>query len=167
MISSELSNRKEITVFKRKIEREQFRKAFVVAFMLLTTLVTGIFFLTITEPFSLLELSKKEGLKKVYVHIFTDGRDVSPTSGIKYIEALEKYMKKLGVGKIASLGGRYYGMDRDTNFDRVEKAYNAMVVGTSVKEAKKVWKESKALWSCLCSSRETLLWSWTRSIDMV
>lgn len=57
MISSELSNRKEITVFKRKIEREQFRKAFVVAFMLLTTLVTGIFFLTITESFSLLELS--------------------------------------------------------------------------------------------------------------
>ena len=52
-------------------------------------------------------------------------------------------MKKLGVGKIASLGGRYYGMDRDTNFDRVEKAYNAMVVGTSVKEAKKVWKESQ------------------------
>lgn len=52
-------------------------------------------------------------------------------------------MKKLGVGKIASLGGRYYGMDRDTNFDRVEKAYNAMVVGTSVKEAKKAWKESQ------------------------
>ena len=97
----------------------------------------------INHLFSLLELTKKEGLKKVYVHIFTDGRDVSPTSGIKYIEALEKYMKKLGVGKIASLGGRYYGMDRDTNFDRVEKAYNAMVVGTSVKEAKKVWKESQ------------------------
>lgn len=97
----------------------------------------------INHLFSLLELSKKEGLKKVYVHIFTDGRDVSPTSGIKYIESLEKYMKKLGVGKIASLGGRYYGMDRDTNFDRVEKAYNAMVVGTSVKEAKKAWKESQ------------------------
>ena len=97
----------------------------------------------INHLFSLLELSKKEGLKKVYVHIFTDGRDVSPTSGIKYIEALEKYMKKLGVGKIASLGGRYYGMDRDTNFDRVEKAYNAMVVGTSIKEAKKAWKESQ------------------------
>lgn len=52
-------------------------------------------------------------------------------------------MKKNKIGKIASIGGRYYGMDRDTNFDRVEKAYNAMVVGTSVKEAKKAWKESQ------------------------
>lgn len=86
----------------------------------------------INHLFALLDLMKMERVENVYVHVFTDGRDVSPTSGIKYIDALLKYMKKIGVGKIASLGGRYYGMDRDNNFDRLEKAYNAMVVGTSV-----------------------------------
>ena len=62
---------------------------------------------------------KNNGVKNVYIHIFTDGRDVSPTSGIKYIEALEKKLKTIGIGSIASIGGRYYGMDRDNRFDRV------------------------------------------------
>lgn len=98
----------------------------------------------INHLFALLDMVKKFELKKVYVHIFTDGRDVSPTSGIKYIELLEKYMKKIGIGKIASIGGRYYGMDRDNNFDRIEKCYDAMVIGTEVKEAKEVWKNSQS-----------------------
>ncbi len=98
----------------------------------------------INHLFALLDMVKKFELKKVYVHIFTDGRDVSPTSGIKYIELLEKYMKKIGIGKIASIGGRYYGMDRDNNFDRIEKCYEAMVIGTEVKEAKEVWKNSQS-----------------------
>ena len=98
----------------------------------------------INHLFALLDMVKKFDLKKVYVHIFTDGRDVSPTSGIKYIELLEKYMKKIGIGKIASIGGRYYGMDRDNNFDRIEKCYEAMVIGTEVKEAKEVWKNSQS-----------------------
>ena len=97
----------------------------------------------INHLFALLELAKKENLTNVYIHIFTDGRDVSPVSGLSYIEALEKYTQKIKLGKIASIGGRYYGMDRDNNLDRVEKAYNAMVIGTKEKSAKEVWKESQ------------------------
>ena len=86
---------------------------------------------------------KNTNVNNVYIHIFTDGRDVSPTSGIKYIEELEKKLKSLGIGSIASIGGRYYGMDRDNRFDRVEKAYNAMVTGTEVRDVKKVWYDSQ------------------------
>jgi len=96
----------------------------------------------INHLFSLLDLMKKEKLKDVYVHIFTDGRDVSPTSGIKYIEVLEKKMKSLGIGKIASISGRYYGMDRDSRWDRVEKSYLAMTSSSDVMDVKKVWKKS-------------------------
>ena len=91
----------------------------------------------------LLDMAKNEGLNKVYVHVFTDGRDVSPTSGIKYITMLENYMKKIGLGKIASVGGRYYGMDRDNNFDRVEKAYIAMVTGTKEMSASEIWNSNQ------------------------
>lgn len=91
----------------------------------------------------LLDMTKNEGLNKVYVHVFTDGRDVSPTSGIKYITMLENYMKKIGLGKIASVGGRYYGMDRDNNFDRVEKAYIAMVTGTKEMPASEIWNSNQ------------------------
>ena len=96
----------------------------------------------INHLFSLLELAKKEKLDKVYIHIFTDGRDVSPTSGIKYIEALEKKIKNLGIGKIASISGRYYGMDRDNRWDRVEKTYKVLTEETPIREVKKYWKES-------------------------
>ncbi len=96
----------------------------------------------INHLFSLLELAKKENVKEVYIHIFTDGRDVSLTSGIKYIEALEKKMKTLGIGKIASIAGRYYGMDRDNRWDRIEKSYKVMTEDTPVKDVKKVWKEN-------------------------
>ncbi len=79
--------------------------------------------------YGLLELAKKAGLKKVYVHCFMDGRDVAPTSGIDFVDELEDKMKTIGVGKIASVMGRYYAMDRDNRWDRVQKAYAAMVYG--------------------------------------
>ena len=96
----------------------------------------------INHLFSLLELAKKEQVNKVYIHIFTDGRDVSPTSGIKYIEALEKKIKNLGIGKIASISGRYYGMDRDNRWDRIEKTYKVLTEESPIREVKKYWKES-------------------------
>ena len=97
----------------------------------------------INHLFALLDLCKKEKVGDVYIHIFTDGRDVSPTSGIKYIEALEKKIKSIGLGKIASISGRYYGMDRDNRFDRVKKSYDVMTTPGEIKEVKKVWKESQ------------------------
>ncbi|MBQ8192731.1 MAG: 2,3-bisphosphoglycerate-independent phosphoglycerate mutase [Bacilli bacterium] len=96
----------------------------------------------INHLFALLELMKKEKVCDVYIHIFTDGRDVSPTSGIKYIEVLEKKMKSLGVGKIASISGRYYGMDRDNRWDRVEKSYRVMTEQSDIKNVIQVWKDS-------------------------
>ena len=97
----------------------------------------------INHLFSLLELVKKEKLNNVYIHIFTDGRDVSPVSGIKYIELLEKKINKLHIGKISSISGRYYGMDRDNRWDRIEKCYKVLTEETSVRNVKKVWKESQ------------------------
>ncbi|HIV87902.1 MAG TPA: 2,3-bisphosphoglycerate-independent phosphoglycerate mutase [Candidatus Pygmaiobacter gallistercoris] len=83
----------------------------------------------ITHLFGLLEMAKRSGVKEVYVHCFMDGRDVPPTSGKEYVEQLEAKMAELGVGRIASVMGRYYAMDRDNRWDRVEKAYAAMVYG--------------------------------------
>ena len=83
----------------------------------------------ITHLYGLLEMAKREGLTKVYVHGFMDGRDTAPTSGITYVKALEEEMAKIGVGKIASLSGRYYAMDRDNRWDRVETAYKALTLG--------------------------------------
>ena len=82
--------------------------------------------------YGLLELAKREGLKNVYIHAFLDGRDTAPTSGKGFVEeALEK-TKEIGVGKIASVIGRYYVMDRDNRWERVEKAYNALADGEGV-----------------------------------
>lgn len=83
----------------------------------------------IEHIFGLLELAKKNGLSKVYVHCFMDGRDVPPTSGIDYVRQLKEKTEELGVGKIATIEGRYYAMDRDNRFERVVKAYEAMVYG--------------------------------------
>lgn len=82
-----------------------------------------------THLYALLELAKRHGLEKVYVHAFLDGRDTPPSSGKGFVEALWEQMKILGVGKIATVMGRYYAMDRDNRWDRVEKAYRAMVFG--------------------------------------
>lgn len=82
-----------------------------------------------THLYALLEFAKQQGVKNVYVHAFLDGRDTPPASGKGYIEELGEKMKILGVGKIATVMGRYYAMDRDNRWDRVEKAYRAMVYG--------------------------------------
>ncbi|MFR8106556.1 2,3-bisphosphoglycerate-independent phosphoglycerate mutase, partial [Eubacterium sp.] len=83
--------------------------------------------------YGLLEMAKKNGLKNVYVHAFLDGRDTPPASGKDYVQQLEDKMKEIGVGKIASLSGRYYAMDRDNNWDRVKLAYDSLVTGEGVK----------------------------------
>ena len=80
----------------------------------------------ITHIYGILELAKRQGLDKVYVHCFLDGRDTPPASGKEYVEQLEAKMKEIGVGEVASVSGRYYAMDRDNRWDRVEKAYNVM-----------------------------------------
>ncbi len=84
----------------------------------------------IEHLYALLNLCKKENIKKVYIHGFTDGRDSPPTTGINYVQQIMNRCKKLGLGKIATLMGRYYAMDRDKKWDRIEKAYNAMTIGT-------------------------------------
>lgn len=87
----------------------------------------------IEHIYGLLELAKRAGLKKVYLHAFLDGRDTPPDSGKSFLLAVEKKMQELHVGEIATISGRYYAMDRDKNYDRVEKAYRAMVDGTGEK----------------------------------
>ena len=83
----------------------------------------------ITHLFALLELAKRKGLEKVYIHAFLDGRDVPPSSGKDYVQMLSDRCAELGVGKIATVQGRFYAMDRDKRWDRVEAAYDAMVYG--------------------------------------
>lgn len=79
--------------------------------------------------YALVELAKRKGIKNVYIHAFLDGRDVAPTSGKDFIIECEKKLKEIGVGKIATVIGRYYAMDRDNRWERVKKAYDAMVFG--------------------------------------
>jgi 2,3-bisphosphoglycerate-independent phosphoglycerate mutase len=82
-----------------------------------------------THLYALVELARKQGLKKVYIHCFFDGRDVPPDSAKGYVEQLEVKLKEIGYGEIASVMGRYYAMDRDNRWERVSLAYNAMVLG--------------------------------------
>ena len=88
-----------------------------------------------THIYGLLELAKRHGLKKVYVHCFLDGRDTPPTSGKDDVQELTDKMKELGVGEVASVMGRYYAMDRDNRWDRVELAYKALTKGEGVEAA--------------------------------
>jgi len=83
----------------------------------------------INHMFALLKLAAKEGIKNVYVHGFLDGRDVGPKTAEKYIKETEEKMKEYGVGQFATISGRYYSMDRDKRWERVEKCYRAMVYG--------------------------------------
>ena len=83
--------------------------------------------------YGLLELAKRKGIEDVYVHAFMDGRDTLPASGEGYIQKLEEKMKEKGVGKIATISGRFYAMDRDKRWARVQKAYDAMVYGKGEK----------------------------------
>lgn len=82
-----------------------------------------------THIYGLLELAKRHGLKKVYVHCFLDGRDTPPTSGKDFVQELTDKMQEIGVGEVASVMGRYYAMDRDNRWDRVELAYKALTRG--------------------------------------
>jgi 2,3-bisphosphoglycerate-independent phosphoglycerate mutase len=82
---------------------------------------------------SLLLLAKLQKVKKVYLHLFTDGRDTLPRSSLKFLDKLEKKLENFGLGKIATVGGRFYGMDRTKNWPRLLKAYNTMVGGKGEK----------------------------------
>ena len=83
----------------------------------------------LTHLYALVKLARDKGLKKIYVHCFMDGRDVPPSSGKGYVEQVDEKLKELGAGKIATVMGRYYAMDRDNRFERVEKAYAALTYG--------------------------------------
>lgn len=87
----------------------------------------------IEHMFAMLDLAKKEGMQDVYIHGFMDGRDVAPDSGKQFVKDLIAKIQEVGVGQIATLSGRYYAMDRDKRWDRVEKAYRAMVYGEGPK----------------------------------
>jgi 2,3-bisphosphoglycerate-independent phosphoglycerate mutase len=89
----------------------------------------------LSHLYALLKLCKDCQAEKVFVHGFLDGRDVAPKSAMDYINALEVKMKEIGIGEIATLGGRFYGMDRDNRWERIEKAYNAIVMGEGPKAA--------------------------------
>lgn len=86
-----------------------------------------------THLYGLLEMAKRQGLEKVYVHCFLDGRDTAPSSGKGFVEELVAKMKEIGVGEIASISGRYYAMDRDNRWDRVQAAYDAIAFGKGEK----------------------------------
>lgn len=88
--------------------------------------------------FGLVEMAKKNGLDKVYIHAFLDGRDVPPSSAAEYMEQTVDELNKIGLGKIATISGRFYAMDRDNAWDRVEKAYSAIVYGEGVNESEPV-----------------------------
>ncbi len=87
-----------------------------------------------THLFALIKMAKDFGLDNIYVHCFMDGRDVSPTSGITYVQKLVEYTKEIGFGKIATISGRFYAMDRDNIWDRVEKSYTALCDGIGIEE---------------------------------
>ena len=93
---------------------------------------------------ALLELAKRENIEKVYVHAFLDGRDTPPTSAIDYLKKLEEKMSEIGVGKIATLEGRYYAMDRDNRWDRIKLAYDAIAngIGNNFKTVQKAIENS-------------------------
>jgi 2,3-bisphosphoglycerate-independent phosphoglycerate mutase len=82
--------------------------------------------------YALLELARRQGLTKVFVHVFSDGRDTPPRSALTYIDRLERKMQAIGVGAIATVMGRYYAMDRALNWDRIQRAYDCMVHGTGL-----------------------------------
>ncbi|HAJ74533.1 MAG TPA: 2,3-bisphosphoglycerate-independent phosphoglycerate mutase [Lachnospiraceae bacterium] len=88
-----------------------------------------------THLYALLEMCKREGLENVYIHPFYDGRDTPPASGKGYLEELIAKANEIGVGKVASMSGRYYAMDRDNNWDRIQMAYDSLVLGEGVKAA--------------------------------
>ena len=95
--------------------------------------------------FALIDMCKMYGVKNVYYHIFTDGRDTSPTSGIKYIKRLEDKIKDTGIGSIATISGRFYAMDRDNRYERLKRAYDAIIYGEAdyYNSAIEAWKSNQ------------------------
>ena len=87
----------------------------------------------ITHLFALIDLAKQQGLDNVYVHCIMDGRDTPPSSGIEYVQQLQDYMDKVQFGKIATISGRFWAMDRDKRWDRIQKAYEAISCGVGDK----------------------------------
>lgn len=85
--------------------------------------------------YALIKMAKENGIKNIYIHAFLDGRDTPPTSGKEYLKELEEEIRNIGAGKIATVSGRYYAMDRDKRWDRIEKAYDAMMEGCGNKAA--------------------------------
>ncbi|HEX4594575.1 MAG TPA: 2,3-bisphosphoglycerate-independent phosphoglycerate mutase [Bryobacteraceae bacterium] len=92
----------------------------------------------LTHLYALLKMAKQEGVQQVFVHCFMDGRDTPPESGAGYLEQLQKEMRQIGAGQIASVSGRYYAMDRDQRWDRIERAFSAMVQGSGEKSSDSV-----------------------------
>jgi len=127
----------QIPSFKQVIEHVRRNNS---ALQLLGLIGSGGVHSSLEHLFALLQLAKNEGLTNVYLHLFTDGRDSPPTSSLIYINKIQAVMEKLGVGKIATLCGRYFAMDRDHRWERTEKAYDLITQGTgekitSIKEA--------------------------------
>ena len=83
---------------------------------------------------ALLKLAKKHQLKNVFIHAITDGRDTDPKNASKYLDIIDKNIKKLKTGKLATISGRYYAMDRNNNWNRIEKSFQAMIIGNGIKE---------------------------------
>ncbi|WP_092922568.1 2,3-bisphosphoglycerate-independent phosphoglycerate mutase [Romboutsia hominis] len=127
-------------LFKNEVLLETMKNAKTSALHLMGLLSDGGVHSHIDHLKGIIKMAKENGVENVYVHAFTDGRDTDPQSALTYIQDVENYMKELGVGKFASVSGRYYAMDRDKRWDRVKLAYDAMVNGkgltaSSAKEA--------------------------------
>ncbi len=90
----------------------------------------------LTHLYALLRMARQEGVGRVFVHAFLDGRDTPPQSGVEYIAELERQMSAIGVGRLATLCGRYYAMDRDKRWERIERAFRAMVLGEAEHKAR-------------------------------
>jgi 2,3-bisphosphoglycerate-independent phosphoglycerate mutase len=114
----------EVPLFKQAMERGRQRQLH-----LLGLLSDGGVHSHIQHLFALLELAKQQKVQAVFVHCFMDGRDTPPHSGRGFVQQLEQKMRELGVGRIATVAGRYYAMDRDNRWERIELAYNAIVHG--------------------------------------
>ena len=84
--------------------------------------------------FALFDMAKSQGITNIFFHAFLDGRDTPPSSAIRFIKLMEDYLSRIGIGKIATVSGRYYAMDRDKRWERVQKAYEAMVMGVGIRK---------------------------------
>ena len=96
----------------------------------------------LTNLYALLRMARREGVAQVFVQAFTDGRDTPPQSGVGYLRQVQKEARTIGVGRIASVSGRYYAMDRDKRWERIERAFGAMVPGNGEKATDPVAAES-------------------------